>query len=328
VKSDNYSNVKIKLGKKEYSIKFVKRCSTFFFIVGALLILVSLFIMPIGIIFLISGLFFLFMGYGYRKTIKNAFLSPHSTISNEKAVNLYKNAEANYDIQEANEPALSKENIDELIGSCISIETIDGSEETKQNKINHQFDLSTKVKRAAFVNYVCIDVETTGLLPDADEIVEVSAVRYRNNEISDTFTTLINPKIHISSRITKINGISDDMVKDSPFIYDAMPKLIEFIGTDAIVAHNMPFDYKFLAATAEKVNLKFNPYTVDTLTLSRKAFKDIENHKLQTLAKELNIPVSQAHRSESDAIVCGYLLQKCILKLNETKPRAKATANK
>jgi DNA polymerase-3 subunit alpha (Gram-positive type) len=90
----------------------------------------------------------------------------------------------------------------------------------------------------------------------------------------------------------------------------------------------MPFDYKFLAATAEKVNLKFNPYTVDTLTLSRKAFKDIENHKLQTLAKELNIPVSQAHRSESDAIVCGYLLQKCILKLNETKPRAKATANK
>ena len=196
---------------------------------------------------------------------------------------------------------------------------------TAKNCHSTEYSLSTKAKRTAFVDYVCLDLETTGLSPREDKNVEIAAVRYRNNEIAETFTTLVNPQIHISSRITKINEISDEMVKDFPKNEVVMSKLIEFIGTDVLVAHNVPFDVNFLLEEAKRENLEFTPYIVDTLKLSRKAFKEMQNHKLQTLASELNISVSQAHRSESDAIVCGCLLQKCLVKLNESKPKVEAT---
>lgn len=94
--------------------------------------------------------------------------------------------------------------------------------------------------------FVAIDVETTGLSPITNELIEVSAIKYDGNRKIDTFTTLIKPKVRIPYYITNITGITNEMVKNSPHVEEIMPNLIKFIGSNKIVAHNANFDYKFI----------------------------------------------------------------------------------
>lgn len=100
----------------------------------------------------------------------------------------------------------------------------------------------TKDKEA---NFVAIDVETTGLSPVYNELIEISAIKYEKAKKKDTFSTLIKPKKEISDTITNITGITNEMVKNAPNIEQVMPKLIDFIGEYPIVAHNANFDYSF-----------------------------------------------------------------------------------
>ncbi len=100
--------------------------------------------------------------------------------------------------------------------------------------------------------FVAIDVETTGLSPITNELIEVSAIKYDGNKKIDSFTTLIKPKERIPYYITNITGITNEMVQDSPFVEDIMPNLIKFIGTNPIVAHNANFDYKFIQNYSRK----------------------------------------------------------------------------
>ena len=103
-----------------------------------------------------------------------------------------------------------------------------------------------KEKIAKEVKFVAIDVETTGLSPLYNELIEVSAIKYEGANKIDTFSTLIKPKVPISSTITRITGITNKMVENAPVVEDIMPKLVEFIGNNIIVAHNANFDYSFL----------------------------------------------------------------------------------
>lgn len=154
-------------------------------------------------------------------------------------------------------------------------------------------------------NFVAIDVETTGLSPVYNELIEISAIKYNKAKKQDVFSTLIKPKKEIPYNITKITGISNEMVKNAPPIEDIMPKLIEFIGDCSIVAHNANFDYSFLQNNSNK---SFSKNTViDTVAISRKMLPNLPNHKLNTVARCIGIQEDGFHRAEFDCECCAQI---------------------
>ena len=116
-------------------------------------------------------------------------------------------------------------------------------------------------------SYVALDIETTGLNPAKDSIIEVGAIRIENGTVTDMLSTLVNPGYHIPDRITDITGIDDDMVKDADTIEKVFPRLLEFLGKDCvIVAHNANFDVGFLKQNAKALGYEFD-YTYLDITL-------------------------------------------------------------
>ncbi|MGE6487596.1 3'-5' exonuclease [Paenisporosarcina sp. NPDC076898] len=161
-------------------------------------------------------------------------------------------------------------------------------------------------------DYVVLDFETTGLRAGADQIIQIGAVKYRQHEQVDVMNQLVNPLRAISSRITSLTGISNDMVKDEPKIDQVIHQLIEFIGDLPIVAHNASFDMGFLYALDNRIEVP--SYTViDTLKMARKVIVNTPNHKLTTLAHYLNIEYN-AHDALEDCLVTAKIYQYCLNK--------------
>lgn len=158
--------------------------------------------------------------------------------------------------------------------------------------------------------FVAIDVETTGLSPIANELIEVSAIKYNGAEKLDTFTTLIKPKVKIPYYITNITGITNEMVEDSPYVEEIMPDLVKFIGSSPIVAHNANFDYKFIQ------NYSHNAFSkntlIDTVQIGRRLYPNLPNHKLGTIAKHIGITEDGFHRAEFDCECCARIYMEYI----------------
>lgn len=153
--------------------------------------------------------------------------------------------------------------------------------------------------------FVAIDVETTGLSPFANELIEVSAIKYEGSKKIDTYSTLIKPKAPIPYYITKITGITNDMVKNAPQIEEAMPQLVDFVGNSAIVAHNANFDYKFIQNYSDNSFSKNK--VIDTVPIGRKLYPELPNHKLGTIAKHIGITEDGFHRAEFDCECCAKI---------------------
>ena len=118
--------------------------------------------------------------------------------------------------------------------------------------------------------YISFDLETTGLNPDVDRITEISACRFVNGEFSEEFTSLINPGIPIPKNIIALTGITNDMVKDAPFISSILPDFLVFIGTTPLVGHNIDFDYTFIRKNIASTALTLPKLSLyDTLSLAR-----------------------------------------------------------
>lgn len=156
-----------------------------------------------------------------------------------------------------------------------------------------------------YERFVAIDVETTGLSPFANELIEISAIKYEKNKKIDTYTTLIKPKEPIPYYITKITGISNQMVKDAPDVEEVMPKLREFIGDNPIIAHNANFDYQFIQNYSGRAFSKNE--VIDTVPIGRKLFPKLPNHKLGTIAKHIGITEDGFHRAEFDCECCAKI---------------------
>lgn len=158
--------------------------------------------------------------------------------------------------------------------------------------------------------FVAVDVETTGLSPVNNELIEVSAIKYLGMQKLDTFTTLIKPKQAIPYYITNITGITNEMVRNAPSVDSIMPSLALFIGDAKIVAHNARFDYSFLQQYS---NNQFSKNEiVDTVNISRKLFPNLPNHKLGTIAKMIGITEDGFHRAEFDCECCAKIYMKAI----------------
>ncbi len=161
-----------------------------------------------------------------------------------------------------------------------------------------------KDKKTIQKSFVVFDIETTGLSPNMDEIIEIGAVRVDDIHGSShiTYQQLIKPSCTISSRITNITGITNDMVKDCQCIDHHIHEFKDFIGDLPLVAHNASFDCGFISNVFSYHGLEFNNPVIDTLQLSRKAFPQLGNHKLTTIKEHLKIKSDNDHRALDDAI--------------------------
>lgn len=130
--------------------------------------------------------------------------------------------------------------------------------------------------------YCLLDIETTGFSFRTDKITEIGVLKYVDGKIVDTFETFVNPEIPIPEHITKLTGITDEMVKDAPKIDEAMKQFIDFVGEDSIlVAHNATFDLGFLKYNAEAIGLKLDNTYIDTLVLAKQIYPDLKKYKLR-----------------------------------------------
>ncbi|MGV8891710.1 MAG: PolC-type DNA polymerase III [Burkholderiaceae bacterium] len=158
---------------------------------------------------------------------------------------------------------------------------------------------------------VMLDFETTGLSPDmGDRITEVAALRIVDGKITERYVSLVNCGVRIPSFITGLTGISQAMVNAAPRASVVVPELLDFIGSDALSAHNASFDLKFLLAESRMLDLQpAHQGLICSLKLSRRVFPGMASYKLSVLASALRIRFnSAAHRAEADAEVSAKLL--------------------
>ena len=173
-------------------------------------------------------------------------------------------------------------------------------------------------------NFTVIDVETTGLSARKDEILEICAIRFRDGLPQEKFSTLTAPRKKIPPKATKINGISEKMVEGFPHFSLIADSLVEFIGNDNIVGHNLEFDLQFILAHGADVTRRKRKY-YDNMTLAKHILKgprqwnkelqryeetydyDVLDYKLKTLCEYYHIPLQDAHRATGDSCATGFL---------------------
>lgn len=150
-------------------------------------------------------------------------------------------------------------------------------------------------------DYVVFDLETTGLSPEKDEIIEISAIKVRNGQVNSIFSTLVNPGRPIPDRATAINGITDEMVLNKPTLKDALKDFLDFAGDDILVGHNIHnFDMNFLCAGAlRELHRKVNNDHVDTLFLARNLLP-LSKFRLTDIASYFHLETKGAHRALQD----------------------------
>lgn len=163
---------------------------------------------------------------------------------------------------------------------------------------------------------VALDLETTGLDPRSDAIIEVGAVRFEGNRVVDEFSTLINPGRQIPEFITGLTGISNEMVRQSPSIRDILPELDSFIGDAPILGHNIQFDLSFL----KKFNLFDLNESIDTYELASVLIPSASRYNLGALGQQLGIPLPATHRALDDARVTAAAYQKLVAIAMELPP--------
>ena len=163
------------------------------------------------------------------------------------------------------------------------------------------------------MKFVAFDLETTGTKPSEDMIVEVGAVLFEDSRPIKGFGALVDPGIPIPPDASAVNGITDDMVRGKPRIGEVILQFADFCGDLPLVAHNAPFDFKFLLEDV-KLHQCAAPggIVLDTLPLSRKVFPGLPNYKLWTLTRHFNFPSGTFHRAEEDSSYCGLLFAKIV----------------
>lgn len=172
-------------------------------------------------------------------------------------------------------------------------------------------DLGTPLSE---VEFVVVDLETTGGSPGAKGITEIGAVKVRGGEVLGEFATLVNPGVPIPPMITVITGITTAMVLEAPAIEDVLPSFLEWSGLDrgaVMVAHNARYDAGFLRAACADLNFEWpRPAVVDTLALARRVVTRDEtpDYKLGTLSQLFRTSVSPEHRALADAQATADLL--------------------
>lgn len=173
------------------------------------------------------------------------------------------------------------------------------------------------------LDFVAFDTETTGIKASEDRVVELGAVRFQNGQPMASFSRLVNPGIPIPPEASAVNHITDSAVRGQPPISDILQDFADYCGDLPLVAHNAPFDYKFLHTEITQCSgpAPTGPI-LDTLGLAKVLLPGLPDLRLDTIARRLRLPPAGAHRAAQDAIACGRVfieLYRILEKNNEPR---------
>lgn len=159
------------------------------------------------------------------------------------------------------------------------------------------------------MRFTAIDIETTGLGPEKEKIIEIGAVKYEDGVQKEVFSTLIRPQTAgIPARITELTGITDEMVKDAPGEAEAMGSLLRFLeGEEVLLGHNVSFDFSFLKVAATRLGEPFEYLGLDTLAIARLCHPELPKKTLAAMCEVYEITNEHAHRAYEDACAAARL---------------------
>lgn len=149
--------------------------------------------------------------------------------------------------------------------------------------------------------FIVFDIETTGFSAVKDKITEIGAVKVEKGEITDRFSSFVNPQIPIPFHIEELTGINDAMVMDAPLIEEILPEFLDWCGDFVVVAHNASFDTGFIRENAKRIGRDYAPSIIDTVAMARLLLPQLNRFKLDTVAKALNVSLQNHHRAVNDA---------------------------
>ena len=160
-------------------------------------------------------------------------------------------------------------------------------------------------------DYICLDLETTGLDPKVDKIIEIGAVRVEKGEITDTFQSFVNPGRMLPSKIIELTGIRDEDLQNAPSMDEVLPDFLEFAGDLCLLGHSVLFDYSFMkkAVVNKDGKNKYEREGIDTLKIARKHLASLESRRLSYLCAYYEIE-QKAHRALEDAVATHKLYWK------------------
>ena len=158
-------------------------------------------------------------------------------------------------------------------------------------------------------SYIAFDVETTGLSPLENEIIEIGALKVREGRVAERFMEFIHPISPISPMITGLTGITNKMVADARSRSQVVSDFLDFCGEDILVGHNVIFDYSFVKCSAVQDGLSFEKMGIDTLKIAQKVHRDLESKSLGSLCDYYHIENRSAHRAYHDALATAKLYQ-------------------
>lgn len=168
-----------------------------------------------------------------------------------------------------------------------------------------------------------VDVETTGMSARHNRVIEIAIIRIEENKIADTFTTFVNPEVHIPSFITHITGITNTDVTDAPVFAKVKNKVKKFLKGATFVAHNVWFDYSFIQSEFARVEIPFESKRCCTVRMSRRLYPQYKSHSLAKIIERFGFEYQNRHRAYDDAHVVWQFLKK--IKKEIPAPQIKST---
>lgn len=171
-------------------------------------------------------------------------------------------------------------------------------------------------------DYVAFDLETTGLNVENDCIIEIGALKVRNGKVVDRYMEFIKPEKPISSLISNITGITNDMVANARCTNDIIHDFVAFCEDDVLVGHNIMFDYKFMKKYANQYGYSFEKKGIDTLAISRKCLCDLDSKSLESLCAHYHVQNQAAHRAYFDALATAKIYHILAHDYEEKEPKA------
>ncbi len=157
--------------------------------------------------------------------------------------------------------------------------------------------------------FAIVDIETTGNSYKYGQITEIAVFQHNGIEITDSFHTLIKPDMDIPYFITRLTGISNEMVQNAPKFYEVAKQIVEYTAGRTFVAHNVHFDYRFLREEYKRLGYEFFRKTLCTVQLSRKLLPGHASYSLGNICGDLNIEINGRHRADGDALATVKLFE-------------------
>jgi DNA polymerase-3 subunit epsilon len=168
----------------------------------------------------------------------------------------------------------------------------------------------TKELLEPITSFVCFDIETTGLDPSIDKIIEIGGLKVKDKKIVGVFKEFINPGMLLPGKIIQITNITDDMLINARGEEEVVREFIDFVGDDIIIGHNIKFDYSFIKTAAKANGLSFEKMGIDTLDLCKRLHTELTSKSLGSMCKYYGIQNDNAHRAYDDAKATALLYVK------------------